>query len=144
MKKYFICCFCSVFLLSAAAAAQNERYVRKMPEPEFFIPEGDKFNRPEKLPPIYLNGKKVTGSGEEETAQNAAPQKPGYQQKYGQYQEDLKSIAVNGEIAPNKELDNALESMKTGEVFEVKETPSQNSEVKDRFEKAVVETLTQN
>lgn len=144
MKKYFICCFGSILLLSAAAAAQSERYVRKMPEPEFFIPESDKFNRPEKLPPIYLNGKKVTGSDEEETVQDAAPQKPGYQQKYVQYQEDLKSIAVNGEIAPNKELDNALGSMKNGEVFEVKETPSQNSEVRDRFEKAVVETLTQN
>ncbi len=144
MKKYFICCFWCFLLFSAAAAAQDERYVRKTADPDFFIPESDKFNRPEKLPPIYLNGKKVTGSDDEETTKDAVLQKPAYQQKYKQYQEDLKSVAVNGEIAPNKELDNALESMKNGEVFEVKETPSQNSDVKDRFEKAVVETLTEN
>lgn len=144
MKKYFMACLGSILLVPTVVWAQNEGYVRKSLEPGFFMPESAKFNQPEKLPPIYLNGKKITGFEEEKIAETAASEKPLYQQEYEQYQEDLKHLAVDGKIAPNQELSNALDSMKKGEVFEVKETPSQNSEVKDRFEKAVSETLMQN
>lgn len=139
MKKYFLPVFSMLTFITCLSQVQAQGYVRKSIEPDFFIPAGDKFNRPEKLPPIYKGGKKVTGTEPEENAE-----KPEYQQKYEQYHQDLENIAKTGEIAPNPGLNQALEKMGKDDVFEVKETPLQNSEVKIRFEKAVENTLKEN
>lgn len=140
MKKHIWALFSVITLIPGLSAAQTQGYVRKSLEPDFFIPAEDKLNRPEKLPPIFKDGKKITGAqkiiGETEI--------PEYQKKYEQYREDLENVAKTGEIAPNQGLDDALRQMDSGEVFEVKETPSQNSEVKDRFEKALERSLKEN
>lgn len=137
MKKVFLPIFLIVLLLPGLSAAQG--YVRKNIEPDFFIPAGDKLNRPEKLPPIYKDGKNITNRKQDNVIET-----PEYQQKYEQYQQDLESIAKIGEITPNQGLNEALEKMNGNEVFEVKETPLQNSEVKIRFEKALENTLNEN
>ena len=145
MKKYFLFfLFCCFYFPIVCRAQQDERYVRKMLEPDFFIPDTDKFNRPEKLPPIYLNGKKITAVAHQQSESSSLDSEPNYKKKYKQYHNDLENVAINGEVKPNEELSDALDSMKDGDVFEVKEKPSQESDVKNRFEKALVETLKKN
>lgn len=139
MKKYILVIFSLLLLNPCLSDAQTNRYVRKNIEPDFFIPSSDKFNRPEKLPPIYKDGEKVTG-----IEQKNKDKIPEYQKKYEQYYKDLENVAKTGEVAQNQDLDKALQQMNNGEVFEVKETPLQNTEVKDRFEKALEQTLNEN
>ena len=60
MNRFFVLVFGALVFVSAGVRAEEGRYVRKMLEPDFFIPEEDKFFQQEKLPPVYLNGKNIT------------------------------------------------------------------------------------
>lgn len=133
MKKYIIVLVSALVLASGWAFAQNGGYVRKTKEPEFFVPEKDGFNKPEKLPPVIVKKEK-----------NSVQETPEYQQKYEEYQQDIQKVGSGGEIAENEGLTQALTQMDSGAVFEVKKTPSQNSAAKENFERVLDETLEQN
>ncbi len=172
MNRLFVLVFGALVFVSAGVRAEEGRYVRKMLEPDFFIPEEDKFFQQEKLPPVYLNGKNITDpttrksaekesvagreANQEEKNDNELSVKhgvqaktntgiePAYRQKYDAYHQDLENITDDGDIPANSALDAALREMNSEDVFKVKKAPSADSEVKIRFEKAVEKTLEEN
>src|SRR5574344_1884983 len=116
--------FLGIFACMAVAGAQNTTYVRKNLDQDFFIPTKDKFNQPEKLPPLQII------KPEEKKVQ------PEYQNKYKEYQKEVDLVAKTGEIPDNAQMNEALKEMSGGETFEVKnEAPSQNSDVKSEFDR---------
>lgn len=102
--------FLSAFMLIAFDA--NARYVRKLREPDFFIPEQDRMHKPEKLPEINFlvnNDRKMENF----------TKIPDYKLKYSEYLADMNAFAKNKILPENQKLNNDLAAMENGSVFEV-------------------------
>ncbi len=125
MKKIGYCLL--MVILFAAAAYAQDKYVRRRPEHNFFIPQGA-MGRPEKLPmPHYTKGedesvKSLKNAEEvphwtddeiEEMRQLAKA--PAYQKKYDEYIEDIEEIDENGSLPENEELKEDLQQMDSNE-----------------------------
>ena len=111
MMKFKII-FAVAFLFSFSVQAG---YVRKLKEPDFFIPEGEQMHRQEKLPPINQpNFKK-----KEIEKKEIFTEVPEYKKKYENYLEDISFFVKNNEMPENVALENDLKAMESGEVFEV-------------------------
>lgn len=113
MKK-FILLFLLVYFVCFAAQA---RYVRKVREPDFFIPEQFKMHQQERLPAV---DKKF--SQKQKIKQEVFSQIPDYKRKYGEYLADITAFSKDGIMPENKELDADLSAMESGDVFEVTES----------------------
>lgn len=112
MKKIYwlVGVFCCVFVWQTEAV-----YVRKLKEPVFFIPEKDRMHKQEKLPVIKNNVNKKNNK-----------EKPEYKKKVDKYMNDLKQLDESGILPKDKELENDLADMQTGDIFVVDENMSEN------------------
>lgn len=118
-----------VLLIAAAAVfSADARYVRKLKEPDFFIPEQDKMHKPEKLPKIVVLKPKAKVKEEKFT------KVPEYKNKYNKYIASLAVFTNTKTIPENKELTDDLAKMETGEVFEITEEVSQEITTKEQKE----------
>lgn len=101
MRRLFLLLILSCFVCCLA----NARYVRKLREPEFFIPDQDKMHKAEKLPQIKARG------------QESGDDIPDYKTKYTKY-----LASINSEKTEEyQELIKDLSKMESGEIFEVVE-----------------------
>ena len=111
--------FLAMILFAAAAEA---RYVRKLIEPDFFIPADDRMHKPEKLPPVQ---KTVSQDSTEEEKQVKFTEIPEYKKKYSRYLADM-AVFANSKSFPVNEAFNAdMAAFTDGKVFEVTETADQ-------------------
>lgn len=111
--------FLAMILFAAAAEA---RYVRKLIEPDFFIPADDRMHKPEKLPPVQ---KIVSQDSTEEEKQVKFTDIPEYKKKYSRYLADM-AVFANSKSFPVNEAFNAdMAAFTDGKVFEVTETADQ-------------------
>ena len=93
-----------LFILSSIADA---KYIRKVSEPNFFIPEQYKMHKQEKLPLIkkYVKNKDVKINI------------PEYKKKYDEYIYDIKDFSKTGFLPVNDNLLKDLDQMSTGDIF---------------------------
>ena len=134
MKFKIIFVFAIFFSFSVQAG-----YVRKLREPDFFIPEGQQMHRQEKLPPVnrpVLRKKDV----EKKEIYTEIPE---YKKKYENYLADISFFVKNNEMPENAILENDLKAMETGDVFEVIQSVPENVTTKEHkeFELLVQEIL---
>ena len=110
--------FLAMILFAAAAEA---RYVRKLIEPDFFIPADDRMHKQEKLPPVQKTVSKDS-AGEEKAKLTDIPE---YKKKYSRYLADM-AVFANSKSFPVNEAFNAdMAAFTDGKVFEVTETADQ-------------------
>lgn len=93
-------------------SVSDARYIRKVREPDFFIPESDRMHKPERLPVIE---KKQVKKVKEEVFKEI----PEYKNKYNKYLSDMETFRKTGFLPDNEDLKKDLSDMETGEVFEV-------------------------
>lgn len=112
MKKtvFFI-----LFLMSFCCLAEAA-YVRKVREPQFFIPEKDKMHKPEKLPALP---KKMAIEEKNQPEDKLLTEIPDYKLKYDKFFADMKVFEKTQTFPENPELESDLKAMETGEIFEV-------------------------
>lgn len=143
MLKIILWCFFSVIF----AFEVNARYVRKHISPDFFIPEYDNFNKPEKLPPIKKikkegtvkkisrvdnEQKKVENSNNKENIntneykQTSLPNIvdnsytiPSYQQQFDKYSSDIEYISKYKTLPVNEDLEKDLADVNSDNLFKV-------------------------
>lgn len=114
--------FCST-IFSAEAG-----YVRKLKEPDFFIPAQDRMHKPEKLPKIRpLKPKKIV-------KKEQFSEIPEYKTKYNKYLADLAVFANTKIMKENAEVEKDLSSMQSGDIFDVELTVSQRITTKEQKE----------
>ncbi len=133
MKKFIVITF-SILSLAASADAQ---YVRKLKEPDFFIPAGEEMHKAEKLPEIRVIQKENTKAQqtnevaqnlskntvsettekvmEKNTSRNYLKQIPEYKNKYNQYINDIMRFYSDGVMPKNEILQNDLAAMNSDE-----------------------------
>ena len=132
MRKYFFL-LCGVFLLIASVvwAQVSEKYVRKKPEHNFFMPK-HALGKPENLPmPRYTKGQKESvkslknaedvphWTDEEIEAMRQLSKTPEYKKKFDEYQEDIANIDENGEVPENPVLNKDLQEMNSNRKIRV-------------------------
>ena len=112
MKKtvFFI-----LFLMSCCCLAEAA-YVRKVREPQFFIPEKDKMHKPEKLPALP---KKMAIEEKNQPEDKLLTEIPDYKLKYDKFLADIKVFEKTKVLPDNPELESDLRAMETGKIFEV-------------------------
>ena len=127
-KKVFVI----LFLLVSFSV--NAKYVRKLKEPDFFIPEIDKMHKIEKLPVMNIKS---------DVIKKEIYKKPDYKKKYDEYLRDVNVFAKTRTMPENNVLQNDLASMNTGDVFEVEESSFDYSNYKEyvKFEKILKNIL---
>lgn len=108
MGKFWML-FLFVFL---SYSISDARYIRKVREPDFFIPESDRMHKPEKLPVIE---KKQVKKIKEDIFKEI----PEYKNKYNKYLSDMEIFKKTGFLPYNEDLEKDLSCMETGKVFEV-------------------------
>ena len=113
-----------IFFLGYFAIEAEALYVRKIKEPEFFIPQQDRMHKPEKLPPIktLIEEKQVVYKI------------PEYKNKYNQYVEEIESFVKTNMMPENKDLNEDLNMMSSGEIFEVKDEDIEEVATKEQKE----------
>ena len=118
MKKIFVgflLVFCFVY------SAQS-KYTRKQLQPNFFIPEKSSFHKPEKLPLLVGQKRRII---KKQNKTNVVD----YKNKVNEYHKDIAILEKTGKLPENKLLEADLQKMSSEEIIEVtdtKETP-QNS-----------------
>ena len=127
MSKFKII-FVMAFLVSFSVQAV---YVRKLKEPDFFIPEGEQMHLQEKLPPLKDVHGKIVSVNEKEDIYTEVPE---YKKKYDNYLEDVAVFIKTKEMPENKVREEDLKAMESGEVFEVTQEASQEARTKEQKE----------
>lgn len=139
MKKIIVVVlFFMVFSFLADA-----HYVRKVREPNFFIPETDRMHKPEKLPKIErLRENKKEINIEKKKIVMSVPE---YKNKYNKYIADM-AVFANSRVMPdNEELDKDLSFMQTGDVFEVvNNTSDETSSIQQKEFYRIMESILNN
>ena len=118
MNKTIVLCLMIIFFAAAAEA----RYVRKLIEPDFFIPADDRMHKPEKLPPVQKTVSKDS-AGEEKAKLTDIPE---YKKKYSRYLADMAVFANSKSFPVNEAFDADMAVFTDGKIFEVTETADQN------------------
>ena len=103
--------------------AMETAFARELKEPNFFIPEKDRMHKAEVLPPIQV----LMEDSDWDLVQNM----PNYKRIYNKYLERMKIFAKEGKITEDSELNESLEKMQSGNVFEVTQTVPENSATKE-------------
>lgn len=117
------------FLLFAVAVSFAEaRYVRKLKEPDFFIPEKDRMHKPEELPKVVVLRPK------QENKVDNYSEIPEYKIKYNKYVAKLAVFAKTKEMPEDTDVQTDLAKMESGDVFEVTEEASQKITAKEQKE----------
>lgn len=114
-----------------AAVLAHAQYVRKLKEPDFFIPEGEKMHQAEKLPEIKIVVKKPEEQPENKGAENILSKDnesvitaetpsslkniPEYKNKYNQYIDDIMRFYSDGTMPKNERLQRDLAAMNSDE-----------------------------
>lgn len=132
MRKYFYFAL-GILILGAGfvVAKENEKYIRKKPEQNFFMPKYA-LGKPEKLPmPKYTKGQDESvknlkdaeevphWTDDEIEAMRQMAKKPEYQKKFDEYQEDIEKIDEKGELPENQNLKNDLQEMDSNQKIRV-------------------------
>ena len=125
IKKIVFACLIVVAFVSTS----NALYVRKLKEPEFFIPETDKMHKIEKLPVVegLENNKK-------EVKKDISFSKiPPYKNKFDLYQKKLDEFVKTGVFPKDENLEKDMADMSEEKVFEVVEQPMKTFETKEQY-----------
>lgn len=109
MNKFWLL----LVIAAMAAVSADARYVRKLKEPDFFIPENQRMHRPEKLPKI------VVIKPQPEVKKEVLKQIPDYKTKYNSYLADMAVFAHSKMLPENQKVEADLAAMDSGDVFEV-------------------------
>lgn len=112
MKKTLFFILLSMVVCCLAEAA----YLRKVREPQFFIPEKDKMHKPEKLPQVL---KRPVQEDVDLPPQEDVFEIPEYKRKCDKYLADIKVFEKTRVFPDNPDLESDLKVMETGEIFEV-------------------------
>lgn len=154
------------FMIGMGLNVAAAKYVRKQPEPNFFIPESAR-QQPEKLPlPKYT-------AGQEESVKMVEPEKPAprrgvispeasqivdtvtkpveeipsdedlpdFQHKFDNYSRDLEQISRNGQIPANPALEEDLNQMNSDQRIVVNHQAYQPRNSKAKFNQALQNSL---
>lgn len=131
MKNFIVIVFLGLF----TAVLAHAQYVRKLKEPDFFIPAGSEMHKKEVLPEIKIIPKKTEKSEtiQEDglTVKNESIKKteninidaslkdkketPEYKKKYNQYIDDIMRFYSDGTMPKNDQLLKDLEAMNSDE-----------------------------
>ena len=131
MKK-FILFFLIFILLGNNVAAQ---YVRKVKEPNFFIPYNDRMHKPEVLQKIKNNEKSVSKTGKIKNKNKLSFNKnPEYKNKYDNYIKEINNYLLYKKFDENNLLDTDLSEMSEGNVFEVNDDVSTSIETQEQYD----------
>ena len=118
----------ALLFVVAVVFSADARYVRKLREPDFFIPEKDKMHKPEKLPKI------VVLRPQKKVKEEKFTKVPEYKTKYNKYIAGLAVFANTKKMPEDIEIQADLAKMESGEVFEVTEDVSQEITTKEQKE----------
>lgn len=131
MKK-FILILLVLVLSSFTAFAQ---YKRKLREPDFFIPYGDRMHKPEVLPKLK-NIENTKPKTVETNKKNEVyfSEKPEYKKIYDNYLSEINNFLITKKFDENKDMDNDLSLMTNGDVFEVGEDISSNITTQEQYD----------
>ena len=114
-------------ILIFLAAEASALYMRKLKEPDFFIPESDKMHKIEKLP-------EVEGLKNSEKKKKVVFKKvPSYKEKYGLYKDKLDEFVKTGVFTKDESLEKDIAEMNEEKVFEVVEEAPKTFETKEQF-----------
>ena len=132
--------------MSAASASAKwttvpsaqSKYERKQIQPKFFIPEKSSFHKPEKIPPLIGQKRRII---KKQNKTNVVD----YKNKVNEYHKDIAVLEKTGKLPENKLLEADLQKMNSEEIIEVvdtKETPQ--NEVSAEFNEILKKTLENN
>ena len=132
MKKIvlsFLFLFMSVNFVSA-------EYVRKLKEPEFFIPYNDRMHKEENLPYLKKHeiSKTKTQKIKEENKKIVFEESPEYKKISEEYFKSINDYALNKKFDKNIKLEEDLSSMNSYDVFEVSDDNSSKITTKEQYE----------
>ena len=131
MKK-FILFFLIFILLGNNVGAQ---YVRKVKEPNFFIPYNDRMHKPEVLQKIKNNEKSVSKTGKIKNKNKLSFNKnPEYKNIYDNYIKEINNYLLYKKFDENNLLDTDLSEMSEGNVFEVNDDVSTSIETQEQYD----------
>ena len=122
VKKIF---FVLVFFVNFAFSA-NAVYVRKLKEPNFFIPESDRMHKQEIL------NRKVRYNNVKAKKFLIEMKNPEYKEKAVFYKKSLDEFVKTGEFIKDETLEKDMENMKEAKVFEVVEEAPKTIETKEQ------------
>lgn len=130
MKKFIVLAFLLIFCAASATA----QYVRKLKEPDFFIPAGEAMHKAEKLPEIKMIPKEENKKTEEDevATKTESPKEvisqpkvasslyekkeiPVYKSKYNQYIDDVMRFYSDRVMPKNEQLQKDLAEMNSDE-----------------------------
>ena len=136
MKKIvlsFLVLFMSIDFVSA-------QYVRKLKEPEFFIPEGDKMHKQEILPQIKKQvistpkTQNINKKDKENNKEKIFSEIPEYKKIYDGYFSNINDYMKNKKFSDNIELDKDLALMSDENIFEVNDDTSDKITTKEQYD----------
>lgn len=141
MKKFVL--FFLVFVSVAGNAASQ--YVRKLKEPDFFIPYSDRMHKSEILPKIKVireipnktnddKSKNTVSNESNKNNKSVFNEKPEYKKIYDNYIIELNNYLVTKKFAENKSLENDLSEMADGIIFEVKDEVSNSIKTQEKYD----------
>lgn len=139
MKK-IVLSFLVLFMSMDFVSAQ---YVRKLKEPEFFIPEGDKMHKQEILPQIkkqvistpktqHIN--KKDEKNKKNNKEKMFSEVPEYKKIYDGYFNNINDYMKNKKFSDNIELDKDLALMSNENIFEVNDDTSDKITTKEQYD----------
>ena len=131
MKK-FILILLVLVLSNFTAFAQ---YKRKLREPDFFIPYGDRMHKSEVLPKLK-NIENTKPKTVETNKKNEVyfSEKPEYKKIYDNYLSEINNFLITKKFDENKDMDNDLSLMTNGDIFEVGEDISSNITTQEQYD----------
>lgn len=136
MKKIvlsFLVLFMSIDFVSA-------QYVRKLKEPGFFIPEGDKMHKQEILPQIKKQvistpkTQNINKKDKENNKEKMFSEVPEYKKIYDGYFSNINDYMKNKKFSDNIELDKDLALMSEENIFEVNDDTSDKITTKEQYD----------
>ncbi len=131
MKNVVLFFLVMFFMLNNAGA----QYVRKIKEPDFFIPYKDRMHKPEVLNKIKKIKKTINKTYKKNQKDNISFNKtPYYKTIYDNYIKDINGYLITKKFEENEILENDLLIMNNGEIFEIKDDISNSIDTKEQYD----------
>ena len=131
MKKVIL--FFLVFILMENNVYAE--YVRKVKEPDFFIPYSDRMHKPEVLQKIKKQDKTITKTVKNnQKGKILFNKKPDYKNIYDNYIRDINNYLATKNFERNENLENDLSMMNNNDVFEIEDDSSNSIETQEQYD----------
>ena len=131
MKKLIL--FFLVFILSENNVYAE--YVRKIKEPDFFIPYSDRMHKPEILPTVKKQDKSINKTVKNnQKSKTSFNKKPEYKSIYDNYLKEVNNYLLTKKFERSDILEADLSVMSDGNIFEVKDDSSTSITTQEQYD----------